>query len=293
VEKRQITVPTMADLAARGEMPEVLFWVGCAGAFDDRYKRVTRAFVRILEHVGVNYAVLGVEETCTGDPAKRAGNEFLFQMQAMQNITVLDGYGIKKIVTACPHCFNTIRNEYPALGGNYEVIHHSQFLQQLIDAGRVRIEGGESFKGRRITFHDSCYLGRANDIYEAPRAVLEALDADLVEMKRSRANGLCCGAGGAQMFKEPEPGRKDINIERTEEALATLVGDAVALDNLLAVETGVPTPGQHTLDGSIIAVACPFCMTMMSDGVKNKEQESRVQVFDLAELIASAEGLNA
>lgn len=283
----------MADLAARGEMPEVLFWVGCAGAFDDRYKRVTRAFVRILEHVGVKYAVLGVEETCTGDPAKRAGNEFLFQMQAMQNITVLDGYGIKKIVTACPHCFNTIRNEYPALGGNYEVIHHSQFLQQLIDAGRVRIEGGESFKGRRITFHDSCYLGRANDIYEAPRAVLEALDADLVEMKRSRANGLCCGAGGAQMFKEPEPGRKDINIERTEEALATLVGDAAVLDSLLAVETGAPTPGKHALDGSIIAVACPFCMTMMSDGVKNKEQESRVQVFDLAELIASAEGLNA
>ena len=283
----------MADLAARGEMPEVLFWVGCAGAFDDRYKRVTRAFVRILEHVGVKYAVLGLEETCTGDPAKRAGNEFLFQMQAMQNITVLDGYGIRKIVTACPHCFNTLRNEYPALGGNYEVIHHSQFLQQLIDAGRVRIQGGESFRGRRITFHDSCYLGRANDIYEAPRAVLEALDADLVEMKRSRANGLCCGAGGAQMWKEPEPGRKDINIERTEEALATLAGNAAVLENLLAVETGAPTPSQHSLDNTIIAVACPFCMTMMSDGVKSKEQESRVQVFDLAELIASAEGINA
>jgi heterodisulfide reductase subunit D len=293
MEKRQITVPVMADLAARGESPEVLFWVGCAGAFDDRYKRVTRAFVRILDHVGVSYAVLGLEETCTGDPAKRAGNEFLFQMQAMQNIATLDGYGIKKIVTACPHCFNTIRNEYPALGGNYEVIHHSQYLQQLIDAGKVKVEGGESFKGRRITFHDSCYLGRANDIYEAPRAVLEALDADLVEMKRSKANGLCCGAGGAQMWKEPEPGRKDINIERAEEALATLSGNAAALANLAGVETGSAAPSGHSLDGSIIAVACPFCMTMMSDGVKNKEAESQVQVFDLAELIASAEGLTA
>jgi len=265
--KRQITVPTMADYMARGEMPEILFWVGCAGAFDDRYKNVTRAFVRILEHVGIKYAVLGLEESCTGDPAKRAGNEFLFQMQAMTNIQVLDGYGIKKIVTACPHCFNTIKNEYPALGGNYEVIHHSTFLQQLINEGKVRITGGGSFKGKRITFHDSCYLGRANGIYEAPREVLAALDADLVEMKRSRVSGLCCGAGGAQMWKEPEPGRKDINIERTEEAL--------------------------TLNPAIIASACPFCMTMLSDGVKHKDREQDVQVFDIAELIASAEGINA
>ncbi|RAK64557.1 (Fe-S)-binding protein [Hymenobacter edaphi] len=285
----------MADLAARGESPEVLFWVGCAGAFDDRYKRVTRAFVRILEHVGVKYAVLGMEETCTGDPAKRAGNEFLFQMQAMQNITTFDGYGIKKIVTACPHCFNTIKNEYPALGGNYEVIHHSTFLQQLINEGRVKVQGGESYKGRRITFHDSCYLGRANDIYEAPREVLAALDADLVEMKRSKANGLCCGAGGAQMWKEPEPGKKDINVERTEEALATLDGNAAALDALYGVESGNAgaTPSPNKADNGIIAVGCPFCMTMMSDGVKNKERESSVQVFDLAELVASAEGLNA
>ncbi len=282
----------MADLAARGETPEVLFWVGCAGAFDDRYKRVTRAFVQILDHVGVSYAVLGLEETCTGDPAKRAGNEFLFQMQAMQNIATLDGYGIKTIVTACPHCFNTIRNEYPALGGNYEVIHHSQYLQQLIDAGKVKIEGGESYKGRRITFHDSCYLGRANNIYEAPRAVLEALDADLVEMKRSKANGLCCGAGGAQMWKEPEPGRKDINIERAEEALATLAGDEDALAALLGAEAGASAASPQSLTGAIIAVSCPFCMTMMSDGVKNKNQENTVQVFDLAELVASAEGLN-
>jgi Fe-S oxidoreductase len=296
MEKRPVTVPVMADLATRGETPEILFWVGCAGAFDDRYKRVTRAFVRILEHVGVNYAVLGMEETCTGDPAKRAGNEFLFQMQAMQNITTFEGYGIKKIVTACPHCFNTIKNEYPALGGNYEVIHHSTFLQQLINEGRVGVAGGGEFKGRRITFHDSCYLGRANNIYEAPREVLAALDADLVEMKRSKANGLCCGAGGAQMWKEPEPGKKDINIERTEEALAALDGNAAALDNLYGVESGnegaTPAPKTNGQD-SIIAVSCPFCMTMMSDGVKNKERESNVQVFDLAELIATAEGLNA
>ena len=291
--KRPISVPVMADLAAAGEAPEILFWVGCAGAFDDRYKRVTRAFVRILDHVGTKYAVLGLEESCTGDPAKRAGNEFLFQMQAMQNITTLNGYNIKKIVTACPHCFNTIKNEYPALGGNYEIIHHSTYLQQLINEGKIGVSGGGEFKGRRITFHDSCYLGRANNIYEAPRDVLATLDADLVEMKRSRANGLCCGAGGAQMWKEAEPGRKEINIERAEEALATLGGQAAALANLGGVETETATPGEHDLQGSIIAVSCPFCMTMMSDGVKNKEQESRVQVFDLAELIASAEGINA
>lgn len=255
----------MADLVAKGESPEVLFWVGCAGSFDDRYKRVTRSFVKILESAGIQYAVLGTEEGCTGDPARRAGNEFLFQMQAMNNIQVMNGYGVKKIVTACPHCFNTIKNEYPELGGNYEVIHHSQFLQQLINDGRIKLKDGGSFKGKRITYHDSCFLGRANNIYEAPREVLEMLDADLVEMKRSRKKGFCCGAGGAQMYKEPEPGRKDINVDRTEEALAT----------------GATT----------IAVACPFCMTMMSDGVKNKNREPDVKVKDLAELIAEAQGL--
>jgi heterodisulfide reductase subunit D len=260
-----MTVPTMADLTAKGETPEVLFWVGCAGSFDDRYKRVTRAFVSILNAVNIKFAVLGTEESCNGDPARRAGNEFLFQMQAMSNIQVLNGYGIKKIVTACPHCFNTLKNEYPALGGQYEVIHHAVFLQQLLDEGKIKVEGG-AFKGKKITYHDSCFLGRANNIYEAPRAILEALDADLVEMKRSRKNGLCCGAGGAQMFKEPEPGKKDINVERTEEALCT--------------------------GASTIAVACPFCMTMMSDGVKNKERESDVKVKDLAELIAEAKGLS-
>jgi Fe-S oxidoreductase len=259
----RISIPTMAEMLSRNETPEVLFWVGCAGSFDDRYKRVTRAFVGILNAVGIKFAVLGTEETCTGDPARRAGNEFLFQMQAMNNIQVLNGYGITKIVTACPHCFNTLKNEYPELGGNYEVIHHSTFLLSLLESGRIKIEGG-SFKGKKITYHDSCFLGRANNIYEAPRSVLEALDADLVEMKRSRSKGLCCGAGGAQMFKEPEKGRKDINVERTEEALAT----------------GATT----------IAVACPFCMTMMSDGVKAKNREIDVQVKDLAELISEVRG---
>jgi Fe-S oxidoreductase len=257
-----MNAPTMADLAAKGETPEVLFWVGCAGSFDDRAKRVTRAFVTILNAVGVKFAVLGTEETCTGDPARRAGNEFLFQMQAMSNIQVLNGYGIKKIVTACPHCFNTLKNEYPELGGNYEVIHHATFLQQLINDGKIKMKEGGSFKGKKITYHDSCYLGRANNIYEAPREVLQALDAELVEMKRCRTTGLCCGAGGAQMFKEPEKGKKDINIERAEEALTT----------------GATT----------IAVACPFCMTMMTDGVKNKEKEAEVKVKDLAELIAES-----
>ena len=260
-----MNVPTIAELAAKGETPEILFWVGCAGSFDERYKRVTKAFVKILNAAGIKFAVLGTEESCTGDPARRAGNEFLFQMQAMSNIQVLNGYGVKKIVTACPHCFNTIKNEYPELGGNYEVIHHSEFLQQLITNGKIKLEGGGSFKGKKITYHDSCYLGRANAIYEAPRSVLEALDADLVEMKRCRTTGLCCGAGGAQMFKDAEKGNKEINVERTEEALAT----------------GAAT----------IAVACPFCMTMMSDGVKSKECEADVNVKDLAELIAEAKGL--
>ncbi|MBX2843627.1 MAG: (Fe-S)-binding protein [Flammeovirgaceae bacterium] len=260
-----LNIPTMEEMAAKGQEPEILFWVGCAGSFDDRYKRVTVAFIKILNAVGVNFAVLGPEETCTGDPARRAGNEFLFQMQAVSNIEVLNAYKIKKIVTACPHCFNTIKNEYPALGGNYEVIHHSQFLQQLIDSGKIKVKDGGEFKGKKITFHDSCYLGRANDIYEAPRKVLEKLDADLVEMKNCKKNGLCCGAGGAQMFKDAEKGSKEINIKRTEEALST--------------------------GAKIIASGCPFCMTMLSDGVKNKERENEVKVLDLAELIATANGL--
>lgn len=256
----------MAEMAASGESPDILFWVGCAGAFDDRYKAVTQAFVKILQKVQLNFAVLGPEEACTGDPARRAGNEFLFQMMAVGNIQVLNGYQVKKIVTACPHCFNTIKNEYPAFGGNYEVVHHSQLLQQLIDEGKIVMQGGGEFKGKKITFHDSCFLGRANNVYEAPREVIQALDVELVEMKRSRSRGLCCGAGGAQMFKEPEPGKKDINVERTEEALKT--------------------------GASAIAVGCPFCLTMMADGVKSKNKEAEVKVLDLAELIAKDQGLD-
>lgn len=261
-EKHEIKVPTMAEMASKGESPEVLFWVGCAGAFDDRYKKVTRDFTRILDYVGIKYAVLGIEESCTGDPAKRAGNEFLFQMQALNNIKILNGYNIKKIVTACPHCFNTLKNEYPDLGGNYEVVHHSEFLQQLINEGKLVVKEGGEFIGKKITFHDSCYLGRSNNIYEAPRKVLEFLDSDLAEMRRSRSKGLCCGAGGAQMFKESEPGKKDVNIERTGEAL--------------------------NLNPQVIATACPFCMTMMSDGVKHFEKEDEVKVLDLAELIVKS-----
>jgi Fe-S oxidoreductase len=257
-----LKIPTMAEMAAKGETPEILFWVGCAGSFDDRYKKVTGAFIKILNHIGVSFAVLGTEESCTGDPAKRAGNEFLFQMQAVNNIQVLNGYAVKKIVTACPHCFNTLKNEYPVLGGNYEVLHHSQFLQQLINAGKIRLKDGGEFKGKRITFHDSCYLGRANDIYEAPREVIELLDVELVEMKRAKAKGLCCGAGGAQMFKEAEHGHKEVNHERTEDAL----------------ETGA----------KVVAVGCPFCMTMLADGMKHYNKENEIKVYDLAEMLAAS-----
>ena len=257
-------IKTMAEYAAEGKSPEVLFWVGCAGSFDDRAKKITKAFAKILNKVGVEFAVLGQEESCTGDPAKRAGNEFIFQMMALTNIEVLNAYEVKKIVTACPHCFNTLKNEYPSLGGNYEVMHHTQLLQQLMQQGRLKIEGG-NFKGKKITFHDPCYLGRANDEYEAPRVLLEKLDAELVEMKRCKTNGLCCGAGGAQMFKEPEKGNKDINIERTEEALA--------------------------LQPNVVATGCPFCNTMMTDGVKHFNKNTEVEVKDIVELIAEAEDL--
>jgi Fe-S oxidoreductase len=255
----------MAEMMANGETPEILFWVGCAGSFDDRAKKITKAIVKILNKCEVNFAVLGTEESCSGDPAKRAGNEFTFQMQAMMNIEVLNAYEIKKIVTACPHCFNTLKNEYPELGGNYEVIHHTQLIQDLINTGKLVIEGGEMFKGKKITFHDPCYLGRANNVYEAPRSLIEKLDAELVEMKRCKTKGLCCGAGGAQMFKEAEKGNKEVNIERTEDALGT--------------------------QAEIIATGCPFCNTMMTDGVKNFEKEGQVKVMDVAELIAHAADL--
>lgn len=261
----KVKVHTMAEYLAKGEVPEILFWVGCSGSFDDRAKKITKAIVKILNKVEMKFAVLGAEESCTGDPAKRAGNEFLFQMQAMQNIQVLNGYNVTKIVTGCPHCFNTLKNEYPELGGKYEVIHHTQLIQELINNGKLRIEDGEAFKGKKITFHDPCYLGRANDVYEAPREVLQKLDAELVEMKRCRTKGLCCGAGGAQMFKEAEKGNKEINVERTEDALE--------------------------IKPNIIATGCPFCNTMMTDGVKLAEKEGDVKVMDVAELIAQAADL--
>jgi heterodisulfide reductase subunit D len=259
-----MNVPTMAEMMAQGKQPKVLFWVGCAGSFDDRAKKITKAFVKILNEANVDFAVLGTEESCSGDPAKRAGNEFLFQMQAMTNIEVLNAYEVKKIVTACPHCYNTIKNEYPELGGVYEVVHHTELLKSLLDEGKITIEGGK-FSGKKITFHDPCYLGRANDIYEAPRELIQKLDVELVEMKRCKTEGLCCGAGGAQMFKDAEKGTKEINVERTEDALE--------------------------VKPNIIATGCPFCNTMMTDGVKATDKEDEIEVLDIAELIANAKDL--
>ena len=255
-------VSTMAEMMASGQTPEVLFWVGCAGSFDARAQKITKAFATILEKAGVSFAILGKEEACTGDPARRAGNEFMFQMMAYQNIQILNGYAIKKIVTTCPHCFNILKNEYPVLGGQYEVIHHTQFLQELIEQGKIKISDSNEWKGKSITYHDSCYLGRSNEIYEAPRKVLESLDLELREMKRCKSKGLCCGAGGAQMFKEEEKGDKRVNMERAEEAIAT--------------------------DAAFVASACPFCNTMLTDGIKNRSEEVKTEVLDIAEIIAKA-----
>jgi Fe-S oxidoreductase len=255
-------IPTMAEMVAEGKKPEILFYVGCAGSFDQRAQKITKAFATILNKIGVNYAILGKEEICNGDPARRAGNEFLFQMMAYQNIQLLDGYEVKKIITTCPHCFNILKNEYPALGGNYEVVHHTVFLQQLIDEGKIKMKEKGTFKGKKITYHDSCYIGRANNIYEAPRKVLEVLDVELVEMKRSKSHGLCCGAGGAQVFKEEEKGTIRINEERSREA----------------IDTGA----------KVIASNCPYCMMMLNDGVKANGKEELVEIIDLAELIAES-----
>jgi Fe-S oxidoreductase len=257
----EFKINTLAELTAEGKEAEILFWVGCAGSFDERAQKITKAVAKILHHAKIEFAILGTEESCTGDPAKRAGNEFLFQMLAMQNITTLNAYGVKKIVTACPHCFNTLKNEYPQLGGNYEIVHHTELINDLLKNNKISIEGG-AFKGKRITYHDSCYLGRANDIYEAPRNVINSLDIELVEMKRAKANGLCCGAGGAQMFKDAEKGNKEVNIERADDMLET--------------------------KANIVAAACPFCMTMLRDGVKHHNKEEEIQVLDVAELIANA-----
>jgi Fe-S oxidoreductase len=261
MEIRKIEVPVMADLFARGEKPEYLFWVGCAGAFDDRYRKVVRAFAKILTYLDVSYAVLGKEETCTGDPARRAGNEMLYQMQALQVIEIFRMYEVKKIITICPHCFNVLKNEYPDLGGNYEVINYLQFLNRNIEEGKLKIDPA-SLDNAAITYHDPCYLGRANDIYEEPRRILSKLTGNLIEMERNRSFALCCGAGGAQMFKEAEKGVKEVFIERTEDALKT--------------------------EATVIATACPFCMTMMTDGLKYKNREADIRNLDIAELISQS-----
>jgi len=265
INMSKLRVPTVKEMIANNERPEILFWVGCAGSFDDRAKKISKAIVKILNYCNIKFAILGPEESCTGDPAKRAGNEFAFMMQAIKNIELLKGYDIQKIVTGCPHCFNTLKNEYPELGADFEVVHHTQLINQLIREGRLLLKGGGKFDGKKITFHDPCYLGRANDVYEAPRDVLEKLDVELSEMKSCKQKGLCCGAGGAQMFKDAEKGDKEINIKRTEEALET--------------------------KPDIIASGCPFCNTMLSDGIKNKKKENEIEVLDIAELINKASDL--
>ena len=252
-----LKVKTMAEFKLEGKEPEILFWVGSAGSFDDRAKKITRAFVQILNSANVDFGVLGSEESSSGDAAKRAGNEFLFQMQAMMNIELLNSYNIKRIVTTCPHSYNTLKNEYKGLGGEYQVLHHTEFITELLAHGKLSIN--RDLKGKRITYHDPCYLGRANNVYDVPRELIKNLGVEFVEMKRSRRLSFCCGAGGAQMFKEPENGSQDININRTEEALK--------------------------LNPDIIATGCPFCNTMMTDGVKSVE-EGAAEVKDIAELIA-------
>ena len=253
-----MNIPTLKELNEKGIEPEILFWVGCAGSFDDRAKKITKSFVRLLNKAEVSFGVLGTEESCTGDPAKRAGNEFLYQMQAVSNIEVLNSYNIKKIVTTCPHCFNTIKNEYPSLGGSYDVIHHTQLLDQLIKDGRIKVEK-DLYKGKKITFHDPCYLGRANKEYTAPRSLINSVKADLKEMKSCKEKALCCGAGGAQMFKESEQGNQEINIKRTKQAINT--------------------------NAKIIAAGCPFCNTMLSDGIKSESENIDVKVMDISEII--------
>lgn len=265
MEENKLKVPIMADLHAAGDKPSVLFWVGCAGSFDQRAQKVTVAFCKILNALNIDFAILGKEESCTGDPARRAGNEFIFQMKAQENIMTLNTYEVKTIVTTCPHCFNILKNEYPKIGMyDAQVLHHSQYLQQLINEGKLKVEGG-AFKGKTITYHDSCYLGRANEVYQAPRAVLEQLDANLKEMSSCKSKGLCCGAGGAQMFKEDEKGDRRINTARTDEVMDT--------------------------NAEVVAANCPFCITMLQDGIKEREKQNAVMVLDLSEMIVQANKL--
>lgn len=249
-------IKTIAESKSEGSEIEVLFWVGCAGSYDARAQKVSKAFAEIMQAAGISFAILGEEEKCSGDPARRAGNEFLFQMLAIQNIETLNHYGIKNIVTTCPHCFNTLKNEYPAFGGSFNVVHHTEFINDLIKSNRIKINTTD---GEKITYHDSCYLGRVNGIYKAPREALAALNVEIDEMQRSKSNGLCCGAGGAQMFKEDEPGNKKINTERIEEVLEKNTNKVVS--------------------------NCPFCLTMLTDGLKLKEKNETVLAYDLAEMI--------
>lgn len=257
-EKRKIDVPVMADVFAKGQKPEYLLWVGSAGAFDDRYKKVIRAFVKILTYLKVDYAVLGTEESSSGDVARRAGNEMLYQMQTLTNIDILNMYEVNKIITCDPHVYNTFKNEYPDFGGNFEVIHHTQFLQKMIVEGKLKINS-DLLKNKTLTYHDPCYLGRANGEYNAPREVLNAIPSSLKEMKRNKSKALCCGAGGGQMFKEAEHGEKEVFLERTEDALET--------------------------NPDIIVTACPYCMVMLTDGLKYKNKEEQIKNYDIAELI--------
>ncbi|PLW99547.1 MAG: CoB--CoM heterodisulfide reductase [Marinilabiliales bacterium] len=258
--KQKVTVPVMASLMAEGKKPDFLWWVGSAGAFDDRYKKVSQAFAKILTYLDINYAILGTEESSSGDVARRAGNEMLFQMQALTNIELLKAYEIKKIITCDPHVYNTFKHEYPDFGAEFEVIHHSQFLLDLINKGKLI--PGKLFSGKTITYHDPCYLGRINDIYDEPRKVISSTGGKLIEMVRNRSFALCCGAGGGQMFKEAEKGDKEVFIERIEDVLS--------------------------VNPDIIATACPYCMVMMTDGLKYKNKEENKQVKDLAELIAES-----
>jgi Fe-S oxidoreductase len=258
----EFKIPILAEMAAEGKQPQYLFWVGCAGSYDARAQKITRAFCQILEAADISYAILGDEEGCTGDPARRSGNEFLFQMLAQSNIETLNAYQVTKIVTTCPHCFNTIKNEYPELGGHFEVIHHTQLINELLEQDKLKLDKDGQFNSKKITYHDSCYMGRINNIYKEPRKILKHLGLNVVEMKEKKCKGLCCGAGGAQMFKEEEQGETRVNEKRAQQAIET--------------------------KADIIAVNCPFCTTMMEDGLKTYEKQDEFMVMDLAELVVKS-----